>query len=70
MPTDRPDDGGGPVASETVIQVESHQPRSTGASRVINSSALLAGQSQLAILHNKTLYFLRQTRFGKLILTK
>lgn len=38
--------------------------------RVIESSALLNGRSQLAILHNETVYFLRQTRFGKLILTK
>ncbi len=39
-------------------------------SRVVNSDALLAGASQLAILHNQTIYFLRETRFGKLILTK
>jgi hemin uptake protein HemP len=38
--------------------------------RVVESSALLDGRSQLAILHNETVYFLRQTRFGKLILTK
>jgi hemin uptake protein HemP len=38
--------------------------------RVIDSDTLLAGASQLAILHNQTIYFLRQTRFGKLILTK
>ena len=44
---------------------------STGAfPRVVRSDALLAGASQLAILHNDTLYFLRETRFGKLILTK
>ena len=38
--------------------------------RVVNSAALLDGRSQLAILHNETVYFLRQTRLGKLILTK
>jgi hemin uptake protein HemP len=38
--------------------------------RVVDSDTLLAGASQLAILHNQTIYFLRQTRFGKLILTK
>lgn len=49
----------------------STQPRSeTPSPRVVDSDALLAGQSQLAILHNQTLYFLRQTRLGKLILTK
>jgi hemin uptake protein HemP len=40
------------------------------APRVVDSKTLLAGRAQLAILHNKTLYFLRETRFGKLILTK
>jgi hemin uptake protein HemP len=38
--------------------------------RVVTSDSLLAGGSQLAILHNQTIYFLRKTRFGKLILTK
>ena len=38
--------------------------------RVVTSESLLAGESQLAILHDRTLYFLRQTRYGKLILTK
>jgi hemin uptake protein HemP len=41
-----------------------------GSPRVVDSGTLLAGASQLAILHNQTVYFLRQTRFGKLILTK
>ena len=40
------------------------------APRVVESKALLGGRAQLAILHNKTIYFLRETRFGKLILTK
>ena len=38
--------------------------------RVVSSDALLCGATQLAIRHNQTFYFLRQTRFGKLILTK
>ncbi|HEX5864580.1 MAG TPA: hemin uptake protein HemP [Casimicrobiaceae bacterium] len=38
--------------------------------RLISSAALLAGQAQLAIRHRETMYFLRETRFGKLILTK
>ena len=41
-----------------------------GAPRVVTSDALLRGASQLAILHDRTVYFLRKTRFGKLILTK
>lgn len=44
--------------------------RDDGSPRVVESAALLAGRSQLAILHNKTIYFLRETRLGKLILTK
>ena len=42
----------------------------TGTPRVVTSETLLGGASQLAILHDRTLYFLRQTRYGKLILTK
>jgi hemin uptake protein HemP len=38
--------------------------------RVVTSDSLLAGDSQLAIVHNQAVYFLRKTRFGKLILTK
>ena len=40
------------------------------AARVVTSDALLRGESQLAILHERTVYFLRRTRLGKLILTK
>ena len=40
------------------------------APRMVSSDALLRGDSQLAILHEHTLYYLRRTRFGKLILTK
>ncbi len=68
MQVERPDDG--PARNESAANAEPTQSTSTRAPRVINSSALMAGQSQLAILHNETLYFLRQTRLGKLILTK
>jgi len=37
---------------------------------VVESATLLAGHSQLAILHRDAIYFLRETRLGKLILTK
>ena len=40
------------------------------APRVVTSESLLNGATQLAILHDRTLYYLRQTRYGKLILTK
>ena len=47
------------------------QPRGDATSpRVVHSAVLLDGRSQLAILHNETVYFLRRTRLGKLILTK
>jgi hemin uptake protein HemP len=38
--------------------------------RAVSSEALLAGASRLAIVHNSTVYYLRQTRLGRLILTK
>jgi hemin uptake protein HemP len=41
-----------------------------GTPRVVTSESLLNGATQLAILHDRTLYYLRQTRYGKLILTK
>lgn len=44
--------------------------RTEAGPRVVTSESLLGGASQLAILHDRTLYFLRQTRYGKLILTK
>jgi hemin uptake protein HemP len=68
MQADRPDDG--PARSDGAANAEPTQSTSNRTPRVINSAALMAGQSQLAILHNETLYFLRQTRLGKLILTK
>ena len=40
------------------------------APRVVESGTLLAGRAQIAIRHNNTIYFLRETRYGKLILTK
>ena len=38
--------------------------------RIVSSEALFAGRAQIAIRHNQAVYFLRRTRFGKLILTK
>jgi hemin uptake protein HemP len=64
--------GGQDPAKDTgdVVSPRAQRQDDTAAPRVIDSAALLEGRSQLAILHNETLYFLRQTRFGKLILTK
>ena len=45
-------------------------PAETAASRVVQSDALFAGHAQLAIVHERTVYILRKTRLGKLILTK
>ena len=50
--------------SELVANVPIASPR------FVRSDALLRGESQLAILHDRTVYFLRRTRLGKLILTK
>jgi hemin uptake protein HemP len=68
------------MASETVSDAAAANPHvapahdANGASmlspRVVTSDALLRGDSQLAILHERTVYFLRRTRLGKLILTK
>ncbi|NDP41491.1 MAG: hemin uptake protein HemP [Aromatoleum sp.] len=59
------------VADDDTAAAPPARPEEIGASpRVVTSDTLLAGASQLAILHKQTTYFLRQTRFGKLILTK
>ncbi len=47
-----------------------HQQDNERVPRIVSSETLLAGASQLAILHNDAVYYLRQTRLGKLILTK
>jgi hemin uptake protein HemP len=69
MISDQPSPKGGPTVPKATSGSADSQ---TGGDspRVVNSDTLLAGASQLAILHNQTIYFLRQTRFGKLILTK
>ena len=64
---DRPPPAGGDADGDRNLML---REGSSPLPRVIRSDALLAGASQLAILHNDTLYFLRETRFGKLILTK
>jgi hemin uptake protein HemP len=58
----------GAIPGLAAAQLDRHQ--GSDSPRVVSSDRLLAGRSQLAILHNETVYFLRQTRFGKLILTK
>jgi hemin uptake protein HemP len=62
-----------PLRAGHYAQGDRHARQYEGSSalpRVVRSDALLAGASQLAILHNDTLYFLCETRLGKLILTK
>jgi hemin uptake protein HemP len=60
-----------PAGIDERVDPEPPEEPGTGAlPRVVRSDALLGGASQLAILHNDTLYFLRTTRFGKLMLTK
>jgi hemin uptake protein HemP len=40
------------------------------ADEAVSSESLLRGKGQIAIRHKNETYILRQTRFGKLILTK
>ena len=58
----------------TIVASDEAGSRSTGMTtatpRVVTSEALLRGDAQLAILHEQQIYFLRRTRYGKLILTK
>jgi len=68
MPTDR--DEMGPEDAPTNGARAREAVRADAGPRVVTSESLLGGASQLAILHDRTLYFLRQTRYGKLILTK
>jgi len=60
---------GSPAANADECQRDD-PPRGDAAPRVVSSERLLCGATQLAIHHKQTVYFLRQTRFGKLILTK
>ena len=64
-----PSPDAGDVALEP-FKRDAHDDPVARAPRMVSSAALLAGRTQLAILHNETVYFLRRTRFGKLILTK
>jgi hemin uptake protein HemP len=57
-------------AKDVVASQRAQRHDDTASPRVVDSTALLDGRSHLAILHNESVYFLRQTRFGKLILTK
>ena len=60
-----------PLPDASPSQAAWARPEEAGATpRVVTSESLLGGATQLAILHDRTLYFLRQTRYGKLILTK
>ena len=65
-------DGGSDLAASNARVAQSLDANQAAAApaRVVTSDALLRGESQLAILHERTVYFLRRTRLGKLILTK
>jgi hemin uptake protein HemP len=68
MMSDRDAPADAPAGREPVADALPEQAGVTP--RVVTSESLLGGATQLAILHDRTLYFLRQTRYGKLILTK
>jgi hemin uptake protein HemP len=57
-------------AAADATSSRSHPQDNERVPRIVSSETLLAGASQLAILHNDAVYYLRQTRLGKLILTK
>lgn len=65
--SERESDGGERIRQDAQVPAPATESRTP---RVIRSDTLLRGDSQLAILHEQTLYYLRRTRFGKLILTK
>jgi len=68
MASDAPSESG---AADRVVASRSDTSTVAALSpRVVTSETLLRGESQLAILHERTVYFLRRTRLGKLILTK
>jgi len=58
------------ASASTEDLARSDRPPDDAPARVVNSEVLMGGSTQLAIRHNQSIYFLRQTRFGKLILTK
>ena len=71
MTSDRDAPGADPAGREPVAEARATGSEQADATpRVVTSESLLGGATQLAILHDRTLYFLRQTRYGKLILTK
>ena len=59
-----------PLADDQSAGTHLPVPRAQASPRVVTSDSLLEGATHLAIEHNGTIYFLRKTRFGKLILTK
>jgi hemin uptake protein HemP len=71
MTSDRDAPAEAPAGREPVADALPAGPEQVGVTpRVVTSESLLGGATQLAILHDRTFYFLRQTRYGKLILTK
>jgi hemin uptake protein HemP len=64
-PPPTPDAGGAPPNERTAAVAPG-----SGSPRVVRSDALFAGGTQIAIQHDHSTYILRQTRSGKLILTK
>jgi hemin uptake protein HemP len=59
-----------PADPASARQTAEARDRDDGSLRVVESTTLFAGRPQLAILHNRPIYFLRETRLGKLILTR
>lgn len=58
------------LKSGATDELPARAPGNSTAREVVSSESLLRGQGQLTIRHKNETYILRQTRFGKLILTK
>jgi hemin uptake protein HemP len=61
---------GADLVDRSVDAAPSRDGADPSSRRIVKSSELLAGRSELNIEHNGELYLLRRTSNGKLILTK
>jgi hemin uptake protein HemP len=74
MTTSRTSKTSAPAAQPSTERTGNTAPASSsetsGNERVVRSETLLQGRSHISITHNGETYQLRETRLGKLILTK
>jgi hemin uptake protein HemP len=72
MTTSRASKTSAPAATPSAERTgnDASSPEASGNERVVRSETLLQGRSHISITHNGETYQLRETRLGKLILTK